>query len=46
MNSLVEAKCIPCKGSEPTVTEKEMADLKSKVPKWNVLEENGVRRLN
>ena len=45
MKSLTEMKCIPCQGGEPTVTEEEMAELKPKVPEWQVVEQAGVKRL-
>jgi 4a-hydroxytetrahydrobiopterin dehydratase len=42
---LVEMKCIPCQGGEPTVTEQEMAELVPVVPNWQIVEENGVNKL-
>jgi 4a-hydroxytetrahydrobiopterin dehydratase len=45
MSSLKEMKCVPCRGDEPTVTEDEIADLKSKVPDWRIVEKNSVKRL-
>ena len=45
MKSLAEMKCVPCQGGEPTVTEEEMAELKPKVPEWQVVEQDGVKRL-
>jgi len=45
VKSLTEMKCIPCQGGEPTVTEEEMAELKPKVPEWQVVEQAGVKRL-
>lgn len=45
MKSLAEMKCVPCQGGEPTVTEAEMAELKPKVPEWQVVEQDGVKRL-
>jgi 4a-hydroxytetrahydrobiopterin dehydratase len=45
MKSLAEMKCVPCQGGEPTVTEEEMAELKPMVPEWQVLEQDGVKRL-
>lgn len=38
MNSLVEMKCVPCRGGEPTVTDEEMKQLKPKVPDWQIIE--------
>jgi 4a-hydroxytetrahydrobiopterin dehydratase len=45
MKSLAEMKCVPCQGDEPTATEEEMAELKPKVPEWEVVERDGVKRL-
>jgi 4a-hydroxytetrahydrobiopterin dehydratase len=45
MKSLAEMKCVPCQRGEPTVTEEEMAELKPKVPEWQVVEQDGVKRL-
>jgi 4a-hydroxytetrahydrobiopterin dehydratase len=45
VKSLTEMKCIPCQGGEATVTEEEMAELKPKVPEWQVVEQAGVKRL-
>jgi 4a-hydroxytetrahydrobiopterin dehydratase len=45
MSSLKEMKCVPCSGDEPTVTEEEMADLKTKVPKWDIVHQDGAKKL-
>jgi len=45
MNSLVEMKCVPCRGGEPTVTDEEMEQLKPKVPDWQIIDRNGVNQL-
>jgi len=45
MKSLAEMKCVPCQGGEPTVTEEELAELKPKVPEWQIVEQDGVKRL-
>ncbi|MEJ2732231.1 MAG: 4a-hydroxytetrahydrobiopterin dehydratase [Anaerolineae bacterium] len=45
MKSLAEMKCVPCQGGEPTVTEQEIAELKSKVPNWEIVEQDAVKRL-
>ena len=45
MTSLAEMKCVPCQGGEPTVTEEEMAELKSEVPEWQIMEQDGVKKL-
>ena len=45
MKSLAEMKCVPCQGGEPTATEEEMAELKSEVPEWQIMEQDGVKKL-
>jgi 4a-hydroxytetrahydrobiopterin dehydratase len=45
MKELAKMKRVPCQGGEPTVTEEEMIELKPKVPDWQVVEEDGVKRL-
>jgi 4a-hydroxytetrahydrobiopterin dehydratase len=45
MSSLSKMKCVPCRGDEPTVTEEEIADLKSKVPDWQIVMQNDIKRL-
>jgi 4a-hydroxytetrahydrobiopterin dehydratase len=45
MNSLVEMKCVPCRGTEPTVTEDEIEVFSSEVPEWQIVEVEGVKRL-
>jgi len=45
MTTLVEFKCIPCRGGEPTVTDEEMQSLAPQVPEWQVVEREGIKRL-
>ncbi len=45
MSSLVEMKCVACRKGEPTVTESEIAELHPKVSLWEILEEDGIKRL-
>ena len=45
MNDLTQIKCVPCRGGEPTVTEAEMAEYRLQVPDWQVVEREGVKRL-
>lgn len=44
-NSLAEMKCVPAQACEPTIAEKEMAELKPQVPEWQVVEQDGIKRL-
>jgi 4a-hydroxytetrahydrobiopterin dehydratase len=45
MNALTEMKCVPCQGGETTVTDEEMAELKPKIPDWQVTDQDGIRQL-
>jgi len=45
MNDLTQIKCVPCRGGEPTVTEAEMAEYRLQVPDWQVVEREGIKRL-
>jgi 4a-hydroxytetrahydrobiopterin dehydratase len=38
-------KCIPCRGGEPPLNDEQIAELKPQVPKWNVIEQDGIKRL-
>jgi 4a-hydroxytetrahydrobiopterin dehydratase len=45
MNKLSQQKCVPCRGGEPTLTDKEIADLLPQVPEWVVVEREGIKHL-
>lgn len=45
MEALEQMECIPCRGGEPTVTDAEVAELLPQVPKWNIVERDGIKRL-
>jgi 4a-hydroxytetrahydrobiopterin dehydratase len=45
MINLAAGKCIPCRGGEPTLSEAEIEDLLFHVIGWNVVEVDGVKRL-
>jgi len=40
-----EMKCTACRGDEPTLTDDEIAELLPQVPDWQVVEREGVKRL-
>jgi len=42
---LVRAKCVPCRGGEPTLSEAEIVRLHPSVPAWAIVEKGGVKRL-
>jgi len=45
MSELTSEKCIPCRGGVPTLTPAEIAKLKPQVPGWDVVERDGILRL-
>ncbi len=44
-NDLTQIKCVPCRGGEPTVTEAEMTEYGLQVPDWQVVQREGIKRL-
>jgi 4a-hydroxytetrahydrobiopterin dehydratase len=45
MSELSEMKCTACRRGEPTVTEAEIAELSPRVPDWQLVEREGIKRL-
>lgn len=45
MESLVQMKCTACRVGEPTVTDAEIAELHPHVPDWQIIERDGIKRL-
>jgi 4a-hydroxytetrahydrobiopterin dehydratase len=45
MEPLSKQKCIPCEGNLPPASEAEIAELKPQIPDWNIITENGEKRL-
>jgi 4a-hydroxytetrahydrobiopterin dehydratase len=45
MERLSAEKCVPCGRDSPTVTDDELAQLRRQVPHWDLLEVDGVPRL-
>ena len=45
MSELAEMKCTACRGDEPTLNDAEIAELHPQVPEWQVLERQGIKRL-
>jgi 4a-hydroxytetrahydrobiopterin dehydratase len=42
---LHELKCIPCRSGDPSLTDAQIQELGPKIPEWNVIERNGIKRL-
>jgi 4a-hydroxytetrahydrobiopterin dehydratase len=38
-------KCTACRGDEPTLTDDEIAQMRPQVPEWQVVEREGIKRL-
>lgn len=45
MAELSQMKCVACRGGEPTLTEQEITELMPEVPGWEVIEIEGIPRL-
>jgi 4a-hydroxytetrahydrobiopterin dehydratase len=46
MENLAAGKCDACRKAEPTLTDAEIEDLKFHVPQWQVIEVEGMKRLD
>ncbi len=45
MNQLTTMKCVACQRGAPTVTDAEIAALHPQVPAWEIVERDGIKRL-
>lgn len=45
MEELTQLKCTACRGGEPTVSDEEMRQLMPQVPGWQIVERDGIKRL-
>jgi 4a-hydroxytetrahydrobiopterin dehydratase len=45
MTQLNQMKCVACRKGEPTVTETELAEFRPQVPAWQIVEREGIQRL-
>ncbi len=45
MEQLTQLKCVACRGGEPTVTDAEIAEYHPQVPEWQIVERDGIKRL-
>jgi len=45
MSELSEMQCTACRGDEPTLADAEIADLRPQVPEWQVVQREGIKRL-
>ena len=45
MSKLSEMRCTACRGDDPVLTDAEIARLRSRVPDWEVVQRDGIKRL-
>ncbi len=45
MGNLTALKCVPCRGGDPPASEAEIAEWLPKIPGWQILEVEGIQRL-
>ncbi len=45
MDTLVRMQCVACRADSPRVTEAEIAQFQPQVPAWQIVERDGIRRL-
>ncbi len=45
MDALKQMKCVACRMDEPTVTDTEIAEFHPQVPEWQIVERDGIKRL-
>ncbi len=45
MTTLQESTCTACRADAPRVTDEEIAELKTQIPDWQIVEREGMRRL-
>jgi 4a-hydroxytetrahydrobiopterin dehydratase len=45
MTNLSQLKCVACRGGDPTLTDDEIAVLHPQVPEWQVVDVDGIKRL-
>ncbi len=45
MSDLTQMKCVACRVGEPVVTDAEIAEYHPQVPEWQIIEVDGIKRL-
>jgi 4a-hydroxytetrahydrobiopterin dehydratase len=45
MDNLAFRKCVPCRGSDPALTDAEIEELTPFIPGWQIKEVDGIKRL-
>jgi 4a-hydroxytetrahydrobiopterin dehydratase len=44
--TLTEASCVACRRDAPTVSDSEIAELRPQIPDWELVEQDGIKRLS
>jgi len=45
MAQLTQEKCVACRADSPPVTDRQLTELQPQVPEWQVVVEDGIRKL-
>ena len=45
MKILAKLQCVPCRAGQPPLNDDEIAELMPQIPEWNLLEQEGIKRL-
>jgi len=45
MTDLSQLKCVACRGGDPMLTDDEIAELHPQIPEWQIVEMDGIKRL-
>jgi 4a-hydroxytetrahydrobiopterin dehydratase len=45
VSKLSKAECVPCRSGDPSLADGEIKELQVQVPEWNVIEIEGIKRL-
>ncbi len=46
MPQLTGERCVACRRDSPPVTDEELAELRPQIPEWELVEEDGIRKLD
>ena len=44
--ALTRASCVACRRDAPTVSDAEIAELRPQIPDWELIEQDGIKRLS
>ena len=46
MSQMTRERCVACRRDSPPVTDEEMAQLRPEIPDWELVNEDGIRKLD